>query len=361
MLSSIKIKNFKCFTENEFLFNRLTFLTGGNASGKSSLIQVLLLLSQIEKKGDLYSVLPIINDINMGLPEKLLSATSDDKDIKITIVQEDESYGFKLSVSNDLKDMYHFIIEGEKIEDFQKVYNISYINAERLSPKTFHKAGMKEQYVGINGEFTVEAISFYEKLGNITGGYSFPGLIEGNIGFKAACQKCLNRIFGNTELSIFDLEDEAGEKLLIKNDSNFYIPTATGFGISYCLPIIVQGLIATISKEQILIIENPEAHLHPKSQSELGKFLATIAVMGVQVIVETHSEHIINGARLILGNERDYNIFSTIYFTRERGAFLQKHLKIDEIGEMEEWPEGFFDQSEIDLRALLMRKIHAKP
>lgn len=171
----------------------------------------------------------------------------------------------------------------------------------------------------------------------------------------------MNRIFGNTELSIFDLEDEAGEKLLIKNDSNFYIPTATGFGISYCLPIIVQGLIATISKEQILIIENPEAHLHPKSKSELGKFLATIAVMGVQVIVETHSEHIINGARLILGNERDYNIFSTIYFTRERGAFLQKHLKIDEIGEMEEWPEGFFDQSEIDLRALLMRKIHAKP
>ena len=87
----------------------------------------------------------------MGLPEKLLSATSDDQDIKITIVQEDESYGFKLSVSNDLKDMYRFIIEGEKIEDFQKVYNISYINAERLSPKTFHKAGMKEQYVGIDG------------------------------------------------------------------------------------------------------------------------------------------------------------------------------------------------------------------
>ncbi len=73
----------------------------------------------------------------------------------------------------------------------------------------------------------------------------------------------------------------------------FYLPTATGFGITYVLPIIVQALVASTLENSVLIVENPEAHLHPLSQSSLGKFLALVAWSGVQVLVETHSEHII--------------------------------------------------------------------
>lgn len=59
-----------------------------------------------------------------------------------------------------------------------------------------------------------------------------------------------------------------------------------GFGLSYALPIVVGGLVA--AKDGLLIVENPEAHLHPQGQSNMGQFLAWLAGKGVQVIVETH-------------------------------------------------------------------------
>ena len=80
--------------------------------------------------------------------------------------------------------------------------------------------------------------------------------------------------------------------LKYKNEGEFYEPTATGFGISYVIPIVVQALVASTMNNSVLIIENPEAHLHPYSQSQLGKFLTLVALNGVQIIVETHSEHI---------------------------------------------------------------------
>lgn len=74
------------------------------------------------------------------------------------------------------------------------------------------------------------------------------------------------------------------------------VATNIGFGISYVLPIIVTGLIA--KPDTIMVVENPEAHLHPSAQSKIGQFLAVIAQSGVNVIVETHSDHVINGIQI---------------------------------------------------------------
>ncbi len=72
-----------------------------------------------------------------------------------------------------------------------------------------------------------------------------------------------------------------------------------GFGVSYSLPIVLAGLFAPVGG--LLIIENPEAHLHPAGQSRMGTFLATLAGDGVQVLVETHSDHVLNGIRRAIG------------------------------------------------------------
>lgn len=72
-------------------------------------------------------------------------------------------------------------------------------------------------------------------------------------------------------------------------------PANTGFGLSSALPIIVAGL--STDAGGTLLIENPEAHLHPAAQSRMGAFLALVAGAGVQVFVETHSDHILNGIR----------------------------------------------------------------
>ena len=71
--------------------------------------------------------------------------------------------------------------------------------------------------------------------------------------------------------------------------------TNMGFGVTYALPIILAGLIA--EPDGLLIVENPEAHLHPAGQSRAGVFLAWLAGKGVQVMVETHSDHVLNGIR----------------------------------------------------------------
>ena len=93
-------------------------------------------------------------------------------------------------------------------------------------------------------------------------------------------------------------------------------PTNVGFGYSYALPILIAGL--TAEKGTILIVENPEAHLHPSAQSMITKFLGLVANRGVQVFIETHSEHILNALRVMVVQESmkasDINVK---YFDRE--------------------------------------------
>ena len=78
--------------------------------------------------------------------------------------------------------------------------------------------------------------------------------------------------------------------------SNEYRPTSVGFGIAYVLPVLVALLSA--NEKYMVIIENPEAHLHPRGQVAMGELIARAAAAGVQVIVETHSDHVLNGVRL---------------------------------------------------------------
>ena len=83
------------------------------------------------------------------------------------------------------------------------------------------------------------------------------------------------------------------------------------------MPILVNGLVA--QKGSIFIVENPEAHLHPKAQSNIGLFLGYLAMQGLNVVIETHSEHVINGIRKILIN-RDFDLGEVnILFFKEIG------------------------------------------
>jgi len=122
-----------------------------------------------------------------------------------------------------------------------------------------------------------------------------------------------------------------------------------GFGYSYILPIIVSGLIA--EKGDILIIENPEAHLHPKAQARITEFFAKVASAGVQVFIESHSEHILNGVRISALKDNiaiSNDEVSILYFRdSEQHLFVKLNLKAN--GKIDNWADGFFDQQENDL------------
>jgi predicted ATPase len=116
------------------------------------------------------------------------------------------------------------------------------------------------------------------------------------------------------------------------------------------LPIIDSGLIA--KPGEILIIENPEAHLHPYAQSIIAKFLSLVSKTGVQVFIESHSDHILNGLRIevydqVIKNE-DLNV---LYFDNDLDSIYTK-IEIDSEGGVLNWPEKFFDQATKDLNYL---------
>ena len=131
------------------------------------------------------------------------------------------------------------------------------------------------------------------------------------------------------------------------------IATNIGFGISYVLPIIVTGLIA--KKGSVMIVENPEAHLHPSAQSKIGSFLAMVANSGVNVIVETHSDHLVNGIQIACAKkEISCNDVTINFFSQEINEQQPtvKSISINEKGELDSWPKGFFDQSQRDFAEL---------
>jgi predicted ATPase len=129
----------------------------------------------------------------------------------------------------------------------------------------------------------------------------------------------------------------------------------SGFGYSQILPILVRGLIA--KNGSTLIIEQPELHLNPALQVRLADFFIAMVRAGKQVIIETHSEHIVNTIRARSANENDGFIStnSTIYFLDiERGKPLVHELKIHPDGTVPHWPESFFGEAE-ELAGQLLR------
>lgn len=133
-------------------------------------------------------------------------------------------------------------------------------------------------------------------------------------------------------------------------------PQNVGFGISYVLPALVALL--TSGRDDIVVIENPEAHLHPKGQYKMGELLARAAASGVQVFVETHSDHVVNGVRGAVKDKivsrKDVGIS---YFERkvyeDEVCTDVRNIKIDSHGSLSEYPEGFMDEWNNQLMELI--------
>ena len=100
------------------------------------------------------------------------------------------------------------------------------------------------------------------------------------------------------------------------------------------MPILATGLIAEAGS--YMIVENPEAHLHPSAQSKIGRFLAMVAHTGVKVIIETHSDHVINGIQIAAAkHEIESADVSIQFFSQEKSEIQPKveHIQISAKGE----------------------------
>jgi len=130
--------------------------------------------------------------------------------------------------------------------------------------------------------------------------------------------------------------------------------THVGVGVSQVLPILVMGLLA--ERDTTLVIEQPELHLHPSVQTRLADFFLTMALLDKQCIVETHSEYLVNRVRLRIASEEGEGLAGLLklYFAEKRGQdSCFREVVVNEYGAIMDWPEGFFDQSQIEAENIL--------
>lgn len=375
----LHIENFKCFNDIHIPLNKFTILAGANGNGKSTVIQSLLFLRRTIEHcstwngGELNKYL--FNEINglnvelngayclaLGNSEEIIPKNSKSNLIKFNIKNDNETFG--ITYRNDIDSTlwltpYELDNKNYSGETLQSLFmqEFYYLNAERIGPRIkqditffdFPNTGFKGEYVA-------------QLLGDTNFNYKFEVEVtrrSPNSKSKRLEQQVnawLEFILPGVSVSAtYDINTLSAQ---IKINNNYTIGESTistniGFGISYILPIIVSGLIA--KKDSYLIVENPEAHLHPSAQSKIGRFLSIIAKSGVKVIVETHSDHFINGIQISSAMHEISNEDITInFFSHEENNTQPKldSISIVNKGELSLWPKGFFDQTQIDFAQL---------
>ncbi|CCK78341.1 uncharacterized protein TOL2_C01710 [Desulfobacula toluolica Tol2] len=351
MINSTRLKNFKTF-KNETVFNvsQLNLLTGINGRGKSSYLQSLLLIRQsLEEHGNLNKVIFNGSCVNLGSFRDVKNRYTGN-DTKIEISHSGPKGKIELIMNRSEYDDMVGIPGNTTSEILNDFKNIHYIAADRIGPQEFYLKSTLPEFinVGTKGEFVGNVL--LQKKSD---------LIHDNLicnpnsshDLELQTGEWLSKILDTENVKVFATNEESSRVItfLFGFGQLKFRPANVGFGYTYILPIIVSGLIA--KEGEILIVENPESHLHPKAQSNLVYFLSIVASCGVQVFIESHSEHILNGIRICALNDKidiTHNDISIFYFEDDHDEPYKK-LNIKSNGKIDNWVEGFFDQQEIDL------------
>lgn len=356
---NLSIEGYKCFKENTaFEFNNITLLTGANSAGKSSVIQSLLLL-KIISQGNVSEQCPWIdldlNDSNYALELGKYDdiKTKSDNDYENFFNSEPTDINFRLNegiatiklVDNTDADKNVKVYSDEKsIESFKKNLEkgFVYLNAERMVPRYVYENTDFADFCDCHGTNTGNVIQRHEN-DNCSIARAFSNSDKNK--WSIELDKWIDYIFPGVAVEIITLGGDLYQVKMLGNAA-----TNVGFGITYALPILVSGL--TVSEGGILIVENPEAHLHAKAQSNMGYFLARMAAAGVRVIIETHSEHIVNGIRRMIvegKTEMSHEDMTIYFFQNKNGKKNIMDFGMDEWGNLDEFPVDFFDQVRQDM------------
>lgn len=129
----------------------------------------------------------------------------------------------------------------------------------------------------------------------------------------------------------------------------------SGFGYSQVLPILVRGLLAP--EGSLLIIEQPELHLNPALQIRLADFFISLVRAGKQVILETHSEHVVDAIRLRTAQDKTGELSrgtKIYYIDVKSGRANVSELSIQNDGTVPKWPKNFFGEAIYLSREILL-------
>lgn len=367
MIKSLHLRNFKCFEDQLLPFRNLTLLAGLNGVGKSSILQSLLLLRQSKLDGLLDRVGLSLNGdlVEMGTVKDIFfeGANKDEIEFSLDFDSQMASWIFNYDRSSDVANQISAPVSESAYQASLFTDNFHYLQAERIGPrKSFamseYKVGQRHQ-LGPRGEYTAHFLSQYGSNSIAMQGLAHPA--AASLALKDQVEAWMGEISPGVRIfpsAVPDLDLVNLRFGFIQGNeiSNSYRSTNVGFGISYALHIIVALLSA--SKDYLVLIENPEAHLHPRGQVRMGELIASAAQAGAQIILETHSDHILNGIRVSIHDGVVEPEKVKLYFLNKKddGASVVTSPTIDRNGRLDIWPEGFFDEWDKSLDKLLDSK-----
>ena len=370
MLTEVRLTNFKAFDHVALRCAPLTLLCGVNGTGKSSVLQALLLLRQSALSGALRQPearLELEGDlVGVGTGRDALYEDADadavglelDADgcgpcsLRFRVLPDDDGDSDQLLATADSR------IGGEWWGRPPFGGDFNYVHAERIGPRKFyaHSETMARRgELGSRGEY---ALNYLSELGTTLLARDDPRLhaAEGRrvldvvdrwlAEVSPGAHLRFNKIVAADALVAGFLFDRAGDVA-----SRQFRATNVGFGLSYSLPVLTALLAAPGA---LCLIENPEAHLHPRGQTRIAELAVRAAIAGVQVLVETHSDHFLDGVRIAVREGLLAPSEVAIhYFEREGGMTRVTSPRVDIDGRLSAWPTGFFDQHEDNLARLL--------
>lgn len=377
MLTQLELRTFKCFERKRLPLAPLTVLTGLNASGKSTTIQALTLVQQslLERPADgvlalnggtvkIGAALDLVHD-EAGRRSVGVGVTHDGVTLSWTFTAPEDGWtgAMELPLSGarwsgiDLpaRDKGTLFTAQELDQPavaalYRALVGATYLSAERLGPRETYPLSSAEAHrtVGALGERAPGTLYWWG---------------ERSIHPKLRLPDTPPTLLRQTDAWLSQFFPGAGMEvervprtnlvrlgLRLSSRSDFRRPQNVGFGLSNVLPILVAALNA--APGDLLLIENPEVHLHPAGQARVGRLLAQVAAAtGAQVVLETHSDHVLNGVRRAVreGEARHDQVGLLFFRPAQEGLDQVVSPQLDADGNIDHWPEGFFDQFEKDM------------
>jgi predicted ATPase len=367
VITRLRIHGFKGLSDHAFDLGALTILAGVNGCGKSSVLQSLALCAAVCRSRAPRVDLDGESGLELGEPvdvihrgeessDRIVFEVTDARDTHSIVLVPPTSRGLQMDV-HERPDRPPKALRGG-------VRRFCYLGAERLGPRDILPAtasGIDE--IGSRGEHVAQVLVSHASAvvrTELVHPETRPRGAATNL--RAQVELWLSKVVG--EIQVESSWGHGSNMTMVRFrrpgfHSEWLRPANAGFGVTYSLPIVVAGLL--LEPGALLLIENPEAHLHPRAQSEIARFLVAVAASGVQVVVETHSDHIFNGVRRTVAVDQpglgadQVSLYAFLESAMSRVACERIGLRPD--GSLDSWPKSFFDQIETDLGAIARRTV----
>jgi predicted ATPase len=431
-LTKLRLLNFKCFRDSgDIPLAPLTLVFGKNNSGKSSILQSLLLLRQTldspqfgsrlnlrgplhptANYGDIVHQHKFVEDVTMqfelssdegkkagNLELQFSSGEPQPPRLTRLSVVGNESVPLEFRTGRGAGGPYRLYLDNEDVggeEDAHFSFPVSRFfpligeepprvgrpSEKRQRSRDFANAALSalvERLLSLKmvGAFRRQPIRRYEYLGPVpdqvdaAGEYVINALIEDfayrrrNRGELVGQVNRWLRAVGRVRLLPFRRISRTARIFEIRlrdTDSKRWANFAdVGFGIGQALPVLVEGL--RTAPRGLFIVQEPEIHLHPDAQLRMADFLVSLVRSGRRVIAETHSEHILlRVRRSVLRSKSANGDIPRLDASEVRVVFVEKQpdgtshtraLRVDELGQVENWPAGFMEEATQERLAIL--------